>query len=89
MSEEFRFEITERIGVIKEYPTGWKKEINMVSWNESPAKVDIRDWDESHEHMSRGITLTEKEMAKLMNLVQERKPELMKMTDDRNQDMAR
>lgn len=89
MSEDFRFEITERIGVIKDYPTGWRKEINMVSWNGGPAKVDIRDWDETHEHMSRGITLTEKEMAKLMNLVQERKPELMKMTGDRNQDMAR
>ena len=41
---DITFEIREHIGVISEYPTGWSKEINLVSWNEGAAKLDIRDW---------------------------------------------
>ncbi|MEI3503270.1 MAG: PC4/YdbC family ssDNA-binding protein [Anaerovoracaceae bacterium] len=44
------------------YPTGWRKELNLVSWNGGAPKYDIRDWDPDHERMSRGITLHEKEM---------------------------
>ena len=56
MNSEFdrdvTFEITEPIGVIANYATGWKKEINLVSWNGGAPKYDIRDWDPDHEHMS-------------------------------------
>ncbi len=69
---EIVFEITERIGVIKPYPTGWNKELNLVSWNRNPAKYDIRDWDPEHEHMSRGITLHPDEMRKIAELLKER-----------------
>lgn len=31
----------------------------MVAWNGDKPKIDIRDWDSTHERMSRGITLTE------------------------------
>ena len=67
-----RFEIKERIGVIRYYPTGWTKELNLVEWNGNPAKYDIRDWDPHHEHMSRGITLHSEEMAKLFSLLKDR-----------------
>ena len=30
-SDPVRFEIKEKIGVIAEYPSGWSKEINLVS----------------------------------------------------------
>ena len=60
--EELDFEIKEHIAVIKTYPSGWTKELNMVSWSGNPAKYDIRDWDTEHEHMSRGITLYPDEM---------------------------
>ena len=23
---------------------GWRKEVNLISWNDAPAKVDIRNW---------------------------------------------
>lgn len=59
------FEIKENIGVIRKYPNGWKKELNIVSWNSGEEKYDIRDWDETHEHMTRGITLTKEEFDKL------------------------
>ena len=51
-SDPVRFEIKEKIGVIAEYPSGWSKEINLVSWNDAAPKYDIRDWDSNHEHMS-------------------------------------
>lgn len=61
------YEIIKHIGVIREYPTGWKKELNIVRWGENDEKFDIRDWDPSHEHMSRGVTLTEQEIINLMS----------------------
>ncbi|MCI8645828.1 MAG: hypothetical protein HFE76_03295 [Firmicutes bacterium] len=69
---EIIFEITERIGVIKPYPTGWNRELNMVSWNNTAAKYDIRDWDPEHEHMSRGMTFHPDEMRKVMQLLEGR-----------------
>lgn len=69
---EIVFDIKERIGVIKPYPTGWNKELNLVSWNGSSAKYDIRDWDPGHEHMSRGITLHPEEMRKVLALLKDR-----------------
>lgn len=51
---EIAYEIVKRIGVINRYPTGWNKEINLVSWNGGAAKYDIRDWDPDHARMSRG-----------------------------------
>lgn len=70
--DEIVFEIKERFGVIKPYPTGWNKELNLVSWNGSAAKYDIRDWDPEHEHMSRGITLHPEEMRKILRLLEGR-----------------
>ncbi len=69
---EISFEIVEPIGIIAEHSTGWKKELNLVSWNGNPAKYDIRDWDPYHEHMSRGVTLHEKEMDRIMDLMRKR-----------------
>ena len=66
---EVTFEITEHLGVIATYSTGWKKELNIVSWNGGAPKYDIRDWDPNHEHMSRGITLHEKEMRLVIDMV--------------------
>lgn len=66
------FEVVESIGVIKTYPTGWSKEINLVSWNGGAAKYDIRDWDHKHERMSRGITLHKDEMKKMLELFKDR-----------------
>ena len=68
----FSFEIIEHIGVIDEYKSGYKKELNIVSWNGGEPKYDIRDWDEEHKHMTRGITLKPVEMDKVVNLVWER-----------------
>lgn len=76
MPNKVTFEIKAQLGVLTEYPTGWKKEMNMVSWNGNAAKIDIRDWDENHEKMSRGITLNEKEVANLLDIVTDKALEI-------------
>ena len=66
---EVRFEILEHIGNISTHPTGWNKELNIVSWNGGQPKYDIRDWD----LMSRGVTLHEKEMRQVFDLMKRRR----------------
>ncbi len=70
--KEITFEIKEHIGVIKTFNNGWSKELNIVKWNDNAPKYDIRDWDEDHEHMARGVTLREDEMKTLVELCQGR-----------------
>ena len=66
---EIKYEVVKHIGVLTEGNNGWKKEVNLVSWNDRPAKYDIRDWDENHEKMGKGITLSENEMQNLIDLL--------------------
>ena len=67
--DEIVFEVVEHIGVISTYPTGWSKQLNLVSWNGGTPKVDCRDWDPEMERMSRGITLHTEEAQKLYELL--------------------
>lgn len=67
------FEIVESIGPIKAFKNGWTKELNLVSWNNTDPKYDIREWDEDHEKMGRGITLRPDEMQTVVDLLKDRK----------------
>lgn len=60
--------------MIATHSTGWKKELNLVSWNGGQAKYDIRDWDPGHSRMSRGVTLKEQEMRQIVELLRRRRP---------------
>ena len=68
-NENFEFEIIENLGIISESEKGWKKELNLISWNDREAKYDIRDWDEIHEKMGKGITLSNDELKKLREIL--------------------
>lgn len=70
-NQEVTFNIMERIGVLEERKDGWTKEVNIVAWNGGMPKFDIRDWDPSHERMTRGITLMEDTAEKLMFALQD------------------
>jgi len=63
----FAFEIEEHFGTISSRE-GWNKELNLIRWNGGPAKYDIREWDEHHERMKKGVTMTAWEMRKMMDL---------------------
>ena len=67
---EIKYEIVENLGVLSETEKGWQKELNLVSWNERPAKYDLRDWSPNHEKMGKGITLTNEEVAKLKEILE-------------------
>ena len=71
-NERISYKVIANVGTLARYPTGWCKEINIVSWNEGQPKLDIRDWSEDHEKMSRGITLTADETQRLIDSVQAR-----------------
>ena len=62
---DIKFEIKEEIAVLSESSKGWKKELNLVSWNEAAPKYDLREWAPDHEKMGKGITLTKEEAIKL------------------------
>lgn len=66
---QINYEIKEHIGIISENKNGWTKELNFVSWNDNDPKYDIRDWNPTHDKMSRGITLTEEEAYELSILL--------------------
>lgn len=68
---DIKFEIKENIGTVSESPKGWKKEINLVSWNGREPKYDIRDWAPEHEKMGKGVTLTSEELKSLKNILNE------------------
>ncbi|MFT8343349.1 MAG: PC4/YdbC family ssDNA-binding protein [Clostridium beijerinckii] len=66
---DIKFEIKEIAGVLSESAKGWKKELNLISWNGKEAKYDIRDWDSEHKKMGKGITLSVEELKKLKEIL--------------------
>ena len=72
MAGEINFEIHEHIAVLETHESGWRREVNLVSWNGGEPKIDIREWSTDHERMTRGITLTEEKAEKLANILSER-----------------
>lgn len=66
---DIKYDIVKEIGVLSENTKGWKKEINLISWNGATPKYDIRDWSPDHEKMGKGITLTENEMTSLKEIL--------------------
>lgn len=67
--KELKFEIINSVGVISEQSSGWKKELNRISWNGGEPKYDLRDWSPDHEKMGKGITLTEEELRALKEII--------------------
>ena len=68
---ELKYDIVERLGVLSEDAKGWKKELNLVSWNERDTKYDLRSWNAEHTRMSKGITLTKEEVEILFSLLED------------------
>ena len=69
--QELKYEIVSNMGVIHEDSKGWRKELNLISWNDAAPKYDIRDWNADHSKMGKGITLTEKELCVLQSLIED------------------
>ncbi len=69
MADDFSFEIIESLGMLSENKSGWKLELNKVSWGGRPAKFDIRSWAPDHQKMGKGITLSAEELKALSECI--------------------
>ena len=68
---DIKYEIVKHIAVLAEGSKGWKKEINLISWNDKEPKYDIREWAPEHAKMGKGVTLSKDEMMKLKDVLNE------------------
>lgn len=66
---EIKYEIEKELGSIAESSKGWKKELNLISWNGKEAKYDLREWAPGHEKMGKGVTLSADELKSLRDLL--------------------
>lgn len=64
-----KYDIEKNLGMISENAKGWTKQLNLISWNERPAKYDIRDWSPENEKMGKGLTLSKEELRELKILL--------------------
>ena len=64
--KEIQYEIVKEIAVLSTSDSGYRKEINLISWNGKEPKYDIRSFSPNREKCGKGITLTEKEAGNLL-----------------------
>ena len=67
--EEVKYEIVEALGQLSQTPSGWAKELNLISWNGGEPKYDLRQWSPDHTKMGKGISLSREEAQALMELL--------------------
>ena len=68
---DFKCEIVERLGVLSTDTKGWRKEINLISYNDKEPMIDIRTWSPKG-RMGKGVTLNETAFAQLVKIVKEK-----------------
>ena len=68
---DFKYEIIQELGVISTNASGWTRELNLISWNDRPAKFDIRDWSPDHEKMGKGLTLSDEDIMSLKEILKD------------------
>lgn len=68
---DFKYEIVQELGVISTNASGWTRELNLISWNDRPAKFDIRDWSPDHEKMGKGLTLSDDDIMSLKEILKD------------------
>lgn len=64
-------QVIEEYGVLSVSPNQWERKFCLVSWNGARAKYDLRDWAPDGLKMSRGLTLTHEEIARLHQMLGE------------------
>lgn len=70
--EEITYEIIENLGVLSETKSGWKLEVNLISWNGADPVIDIRSWSPDKSKMGKGITLNKEEEKNLLEILKSR-----------------
>lgn len=71
MAAEVKFEIVERLVVLKDRKPAWDLELNIVKWNDNEPKYDIREWNEEHTRCGKGVSLGLDEFKKLVKYAED------------------
>lgn len=71
MEKNIECKITRKLAVLSSNHNGWQLELNEVSWNGDPPKLDLRRWNADHTKCNKGITLTRKEAENLLAALKE------------------
>ena len=66
---ELKYEIVKECGVLSQTPSGWPKELNLISWNDRAPKYDVREWAPGRAKMGKGCTLSPDEVILLRDLL--------------------
>jgi len=69
--KEFKSEIVEHIAVLKESER-YQKEVLRMIWNDNPITVDIRSVDKQNNFVGKGISLSDEECDKLVDILLDR-----------------
>ena len=67
--DEVKYEIVESFGILSTSPSGWTKELNLISWNGGEPKYDVRQWSPDHSKMGKGVSLSREEAEELKILL--------------------
>lgn len=70
-SSEIKYEIINELGVIPAEKGYMRLELNRISWNGNEPKYDLRRWSPNREKMGKGVTMSEKELIALYELLKE------------------
>lgn len=65
----FVYDVVENFGKLSESDKGWRKELNLISWNGKDPKYDIREWSPDGTTMGKGVTLSKSELNSLKELL--------------------
>lgn len=71
MAKEFKSEIMEVLGVVKEANKGWGKYIMKIRYGEdtAPISLDIRNYNLEDERSGKGITLNDEEADAVVDIL--------------------
>ena len=69
--KEFKSEVIERIDVLKEN-NGYTKEVLRMSWGDNPINIDIRMVNKSNDFIGKGVSLSDAECEKLVDILLDR-----------------
>jgi hypothetical protein len=68
---DISYDILRCLGILSTEKGGWRKELNLISWNGQKPKLDLRSWAPDHDKMGKGVTLTHEEGALLRQYLDE------------------
>ena len=65
-----KYEIIKKIGVLEGDPEGYRIEMNIVSWDGRPPKLDVRKWQPNGKPAG-GVCLGEKGLHELRTMIED------------------